>query len=277
MFDLPSELNINIFSFFSNNELLTCSEVNHSGNALAKDMLKKKMASFEIGREALKELSLRHPRNAIIAVDIDAYRPRYLLLNGDLCELAAMRIDVAKHILHNPRLQTTSRIDSNFSTLVCEKYPVLAADIFSSDKIRLPSQDDIVDIIKKHPFLFDQLANIKKFIGLINKSNILIDLSLINQDIALSIVNDTDKFSKFDAYCFIGTVGLAYEDIAMKILNDPKYAALLDDSILLSYGERHVEAAKVIIENRAFTSKLNDKQLEKLQDKVIEHTILLTL
>jgi len=277
MFGLLPELNRNIFSFFSNNELFSCSEVNRSGNALATDTLKKKMASFEIGREALKELSMRHPKNAIFALDIDAPRSWFLLSKLDLNDLANMHVDVAKHILHHPSLQTTRRISIKFPTLICDKYPELATDIFSSDKMRLPREEDIVDIIKKHPFLFDQLANLERFIGLINTSDILIELGCINQDIALSIFNDRDKFSKFYPYWFTRIVGLKYEDMAMKILNNPNYAIVFDDSILLSYGEHYVEAAKIIVENKTFASKLNDTQLKKLQDKISEHTISLKM
>lgn len=200
-----------------------------------------------------------------------------MLLKGDLCKLACMRIDVAAQILHHPQLQLTGRIDSHFSSLICKTYPTLAIDIFSSNKISAPEQDDIIEIIQTHPFLFAQLIDQEKFIRWINKSLILVKLALIDQNIALSIWNNRALFNKFDAYHFIDSVGLQYEDFALQMLNDSTYAGTLDDYILFSYGERYIEAAKIIIEDRRFTVKLSDKRLEKLQDKVIEHALSLTM
>lgn len=277
MFDFPSELNEYLFSFFPKASLVSCAKVSRSGNELAKaalietnkETLLKQMAPFEIGRKELMKFARRHPKMAMMAIDIDAKRTKYLLLREDLVNLACMHIDVARHILTNQVLQAHGRL--KFASVICHTYPELAYLVFSSTLPR-PKPDEMVSIIQKHPFLFKQLIEYRKFINLIDKSRILVKLGLINQEIAVFILNNSEKFKGFSVYWHGTHFGLQHQEVAIELLNNPKYKELFqDDAILIEqFGKKHSEAARIILSNEDLCSSLNREQRENLASEIEE-------
>ena len=83
---LPAELNLSIYSIMSTRDIIASLLVNKDSQSFATIELekrKKQAKEFSIGRIRLKELCLEHPQFAMIGLEADANRGRWLLLvNG---------------------------------------------------------------------------------------------------------------------------------------------------------------------------------------------------
>jgi len=210
-------------------------------------------------KDDFKYICMIDPRIARLGIEIDSARECYFLLVNDISDLAIMSEETAKYILNNENLRKNNRLrDDGFSSIVCRFYPKLIVPLFKSSNIKFPAAEDMVEVINDNPTLFKELSECQKFINLINKSEILINLAFINEEIALKIYEYSHKYTKFDKYWFTMAIGEKYENVALKILNDATYIRALDDENLLILGKRHSKAAKTIIENAKFISIKQD-------------------
>lgn len=222
---------------------------------------KDQMKDFSIGREKFKMLCLTHPELAKFGINIDSSRSRYHLLVIDICDIALMNEEVATHILENPKLQNNNRLQSGFSSLICEYFPNLIVKLFtiqpSIGTVKLPTAEEIIKAITSNPLLFTELCTYQKFKNLINKAEVLINLSLINEEIALFILNNCKEFSKFDKYWYTTTAGLKFENVALELIKDQFYMEELGNEDLLNEKQLAVLESKAI--NKVSTLWLANK------------------
>lgn len=187
---LPQEITLHALSFLSDRALSICASATQVGldHNEVNISIKNRMNNFDIGRDRFKSLCLMNQAQAQLGIDIDSTRSRYHLLQDDICDIALMSEEMARYILVNARLQRSGRLNGSFPIVICNTFPNLAVELFSQKNISLPNSEEIIDIITQHPDFFGKLSANTRFIRLINHSEILVKLSLINETIALDIL-----------------------------------------------------------------------------------------
>lgn len=253
--------------------------LNSSSNDANFEKFKNEIRDFSIGRERLKMLCLLDPELAKFGIDIDSGRARFHLLVNDICDLALMNETVASHILDNAKLENNRRLQGGFSSIICKYYPNLTLKLFSLYILTPPAVAEIVKLITTNPHLFSQLLTKPKFKNLINKAKTLVDLSLINEEIALSVLEQSNHFSKFDRYWYATSVGIKFEKVALQLIQNQAWMKQLGNEDFFELANAHAISAQFVFNKLELIKelKLDEKQLTRLKATAIQNLTTLRL
>lgn len=276
---LPTENNLHIFSFLKNDEIARKTTVNKLSNFIANDVLQARVKDYNIGREELKKMCLANTKIAKIGLQADADRSRYLLLINDLKEIGLSSEDMAFFMVNFTKLY--KRLDKSFLAEICTVYPKVATSVFNNPELRgRIADEDIFNIIEKHPQLFSVATQHGTLLKKINKQAWITKFGMLNEEIASQILV-LARFERgieiTDPDSFAWGCGIKYEKIATYMLNNGEFINKLDAETIVKLGQTHLEAAKTIIENQSLCAKLSDMQLNILQEKVIEHLKVISI